>query len=216
MFTGLIEVVCPVKSVVGKGGGLELGVDLGERSDESKVGDSVSINGVCLTVAGQAGQAGQVVRFDVSAETLSRSTLGRLRAGSKVNVELAMKAGGRFGGHIVAGHVDGVATIKSIERKGRFADMKLAAGAEMLGQMVVKGSVAVDGISLTIVDLDEGGFGVTLVPETLERTTLGAAKVGDAVNIETDMIVKAVKRQLERILPSEGRLTVERLKELGF
>ncbi|MHC4149630.1 MAG: riboflavin synthase [Planctomycetota bacterium] len=213
MFTGLIEAVCPVKSVVGKGGGLELGIDLGERSNESKVGDSVSINGVCLTVAGQAGQA---VKFDVSAETLSRSTLGRLRAGSKVNVELAMKAGGRFGGHIVQGHVDGVARIKSIERKGRFADMRLAAGAEMLGQMVVKGSVAVDGISLTIVDLDEGGFGVTLVPETLERTTLGAAKVGDAVNIETDMIVKAVKRQLERILPSEGRLTVGRLKELGF
>lgn len=213
MFTGLIEAVCPVKSVARKGGGLELGVDLGERSDESKVGDSVSINGVCLTVAGLEGQA---VRFDVSAETLSRSTLGRLRPGSMVNVELAMKAGARFGGHIVQGHVDGVATIKSIERKGRFADMRFTAGAEMLGHMVVKGSVAVDGTSLTIVDLDEGGFDVTLIPETLERTTLGAAKVGDAVNIETDVIVKTVKRQLERILPSEGRLTVERLKELGF
>lgn len=213
MFTGLIEAVCPVKSVVRRGGGLELGVDLGERSDESKVGDSVSINGVCLTVAGHEGQA---VRFDVSGETLSRSTLGRLRPGSKVNVELAMKAGARFGGHIVQGHVDGVATIKSIERKGRFADMRFTAGAEMLGHMVVKGSVAVDGTSLTIVDLDEGGFDVTLIPQTLERTTLGAAKVGDAVNIETDVIVKTVKRQLERILPSEGRLTVERLKELGF
>ena len=94
--------------------------------------------------------------------------------------------------------------------------MRFTAGAEMLGHMVVKGSVAVDGTSLTIVDLDEGGFDVTLIPETLERTTLGAAKVGDAVNIETDIIVKTVKRQLERILPSEGRLTVERLKELGF
>jgi len=214
MFTGIVETIGLVKAVRPGAGGMVVSVDLGKVAQGVKAGDSIAVNGVCLTVSQLGG--GHLAEFDVSGETSATSAMDKIRAGAKVNLERAMSAEGRFGGHIVAGHVDGVATIKSIERKGRFADMKLAAGAEMLGQMVVKGSVAVDGISLTIVDLDEGGFGVTLVPETLERTTLGAAKVGDAVNIETDMIVKAVKRQLERILPSEGRLTVERLKELGF
>jgi len=127
-----------------------------------------------------------------------------------------MKAGERFGGHIVQGHVDGTATIEAIERKGQFADMRFAAGLELLGQMVVKGSVAVDGISLTVAAMDQKGFSVALIPQTMEKTTLGAAKIGDVVNIETDIIVKTIKKQLEKILPESEKLTVERLKELGF
>ncbi len=127
-----------------------------------------------------------------------------------------MKATGRFGGHIVHGHIDGVATIRAIERKGQFADMRFAAEAELLDQMIVKGSVAVDGISLTIANMNENDFTVSLIPETLRKTTLGAARIGDMVNIEIDIIAKMIKKQLEKILPTEQKLTAERLKELGF
>ena len=213
MFTGLIEAVCTVKSVRRTADGMQLTVDLGATADETKIGDSMSINGTCLTVVGLAdGTAG----FDVSSETLAKSTLGGLKPGRAVNVELAMKADGRFGGHIVAGHIDGVAAIKAIERQSRFANIRFAAGAELLDQMVVKGSVAVDGISLTIAAMDSSSFSVAIIPETLAKTTLGTAKVGDEVNIEIDVIVKAVKKQLEKVLPQKEKLTIDKLKQLGF
>jgi riboflavin synthase len=127
-----------------------------------------------------------------------------------------MRATDRFGGHIVQGHIDGVATIKEIVRKGQFADIKFAANPKLLAQMVIKGSVAVDGISLTIANMNEGSFSISIIPETLKATTLGVAKIGDMVNIETDIIIKTIKKQLENILPAEQKLTAERLKELGF
>jgi riboflavin synthase len=213
MFTGLIEAVCEVKKVRMTGGGMRISVDLGGLSAESKTGDSIAINGVCLTVAGLEGRSAS---FDVSGETLARSSLGRCKSGARVNVERAIQAGGRFGGHIVQGHVDGTGEIKALERKGEFAKIRFAADSSLVGQMVAKGSVAVDGISLTVAEIDDSGFSVTIIPQTLERTTLGAAKVGDKVNIETDVIVKVVKGELKRILPSAKKLTVERLKELGF
>lgn len=213
MFTGLIEAICTVKSVRRSAGGIHLIIDLGRLAEGSKTGDSIAINGVCLTVTGIRGG---VADFDVSGETLARTTLGGLRPASEVNVEFAMKADGRFGGHFVTGHIDGAATIKSIKRAGQFADMRFAADAELLGQMVVKGSAAVDGISLTIANMDESSFSVALIPETLKKTTLGKAKVGDKVNIEIDIIAKMVKKQLNKILPQEQKLTVEKLKELGF
>jgi len=222
MFTGLIKGICTVRSVYTTGGGMRLAVDLGKLAEESKIGDSIAINGVCLTVAQLRGS---LAEFDVSSETLAKSTLGKLKSSSPVNTEPAMKATDRFGGHFVLGHVDGVATIKAISRKGRltaerqgqFADIKFAANPRLLAQMVVKGSVAVDGISLTIADMmDEEGFSVSIIPETLKKTTLGVAKIGDTVNIETDIIIKTIKKQLEKILPAEQKLTAERLKELGF
>jgi riboflavin synthase len=213
MFTGLIEAVCVVKSVRVTGGGMRMCVDLGELAAESKTGDSIAISGVCLTVAGLEAN---LASFDVSGETLARSALGRCKAGAKVNVERAMQAGGRFGGHMVQGHVDGTAEIKAIERQGEFAKVRFTADSGLLGQMVDKGSVAVDGISQTVADMDDNGFSAAIIPQTLERTTLGAAKIGDRVNIETDVVVKVVKSELQRILPSENKLTVERLKELGF
>jgi len=220
MFTGLVEAICTVKSVRQGGGGALLTIDLAELADDSKIGDSIAINGVCLTIAGINpainGGAKHIAGFEISSETLRISTLGWLKSGSQVNVERSMKAADRFGGHFVLGHIDGTATIKAIKRTGQFADMEFAAGPQLLDQMVVKGSVAVDGISLTIANLDDHSFSVALIPETLKRTTLGTAKVGDAVNIETDIIVKTIKKQIDKIMPQQQPLTVERLRQLGF
>jgi riboflavin synthase len=213
MFTGLIEQVCTVRSGRRSGDSMELVIDLGELAGESKIGDSIAISGVCLTVSRLRGN---VATFDVSGETLAKSNLGRLTAGSKVNVELSMKIGDRFGGHIVQGHVDGVATIKAIDKHDKFADIRFENGRELLDQMVVKGSIAVDGISLTIAGMEGYSFSVAVIPETLKRTTLGDAKIGDIVNIETDIISKIIKKQLENILPRGQTLTVEKLQQLGF
>jgi len=215
MFTGLIEAICTVKSVSQRtgGDGLSLTIDLGKLANDSKIGDSIAINGTCLTLARLEGK---LAAFDVSGETLTKSNLGKLRPPSQVNVERAVKATDRLGGHIVQGHIDGTATIKAIDKRGQFADLRFAADAELLDQMVIKGSVAVDGISLTIASMDEMSFSVAIIPETLKRTTLGKAKIGDEVNIETDIIVKIIKKQLDKILPQKQPLTTETLKELGF
>jgi len=188
-------------------------IDLDKLVQDSKIGDSIAINGVCLTIAELSGN---LATFELSTETLTKSTLGGLKSSSPVNVERAMKATDRFGGHFVLGHIDSTATIRAIIRSGEFADVEFAASPELLSQMVVKGSVAVDGISLTIAGMDERSFSVALIPETLKKTTLGTAKVGDTVNIETDIIVKTIQKQLTNIVPQEQTLTVERLKELGF
>ena len=222
MFTGLIETICTVKSVRRSAGAMQLTIDLGKlapasnkrgQADDSKIGDSIAINGACLTVSKLESS---LATFELSVETLAKSTLGKLMPPSEVNVERAMKAADRFGGHIVQGHVDGTATIKTIERLREFADFRFATEAELLEQMIAKGSVAVDGISLTIARADETGFSVVLIPETLKRTTLGKARIGDEVNVETDIIVKTIKKQLEKILPQTEPLTAERLRQLGF
>ncbi|HCO93013.1 MAG TPA: riboflavin synthase [Phycisphaerales bacterium] len=213
MFTGLIETICIVKSVSRAGDSMVLTIDLAKLADESRTGDSIAINGTCLTIAKlQSGLAS----FDVSAETLAKSTLGKLKPSSEVNIERSLKATDRFGGHFVLGHVDGTATVKAIDKSGEFANIKFAATTKLLEAMVVKGSVAVDGISLTIATLDINSFGVSVIPETLKRTTLGKAKIGDYVNIETDIIVKTIKRQLDKILPKQQTLTAERLRQLGY
>jgi riboflavin synthase len=207
--------VCEVRSVSpgGGSGGGSLVVALGDPAADCRVGDSVAVSGVCLTVTHL--QAA-VATFGLSPETLEKSSLAGLRPGAKVNIERAMKATDRFGGHIVQGHVDGVATIQAVRKLGEFADIEFAAGPELLDQMVVKGSVAVDGVSLTIAGMDAGSFRVAAIPETLSRTTLGNAQTGRRVNIEVDILVKIVRRQLEVLLPKQQPLTVERLRQLGF
>jgi riboflavin synthase len=212
MFTGIIEGLCEVKSATGSAATLKLKIELDSLSEGCKAGDSLSVNGVCLTVTSLENTAAS---FDVSGETLSKSNLGGLRAGSKVNIERSLKADSRFGGHFVLGHTDGTATIKKIERKGQFSDMTFAADKKLLDDMIIKGSIAVDGISLTVAELDDNSFRISLIPQTLKSTTLGAAKVGDKVNIETDVIIKTIKKYVEKFLPAEG-LTAEKLKNFGF
>jgi riboflavin synthase len=213
MFTGLVETIGMVRSIRPSADSTVLAIDLGELAGESKIGDSIAVSGVCLTATGIEGA---LVSFDVSAETLAKSTLGKLRPAWQVNVERAMKATDRFGGHFVQGHIDGVATIEAVDKHGEFADVRFTAAAELLDAMVAKGSVAVDGVSLTIANIDQNGFKIAIIPETLRRTTLGRARTGDWVNIETDIIVKTIKRQLENILPKTEPLTAEKLKQLGF
>jgi riboflavin synthase len=215
MFTGLIEGVCEVKSVsvTGASGGGSVTVDLGNLVEGCRLGDSIAISGVCLTAVRVDGT---LATFGLSPETMGKSTLAVLRAPAKVNVERAMKATDRFGGHIVQGHVDGIAAVKAVRMLGHFADIEFAAGPELLEQMVSKGSVAVDGVSLTVAGLGPQSFRVAAIPETLARTTLGGARTGVRVNIEIDILVKIVRRQLEAILPQQQPLTVERLRQMGF
>ena len=167
---------------------------------------------MCLTVSRLTGA---VADFDVSGETLTRSTLAMLGPGGRVNLERAMRADGRFGGHIVLGHVDGTARIAAIERRGEFVEMRFIADAPLLDEIVMKGSVAVDGISLTVAAIDGKGFSVALIPTTLGETTLGRARTGDVVNIETDILIKAVRKYLGKLAAGEG-LTAEKLREYGF
>jgi riboflavin synthase len=213
MFTGLIEKTCLVREIRRSAESMLLTIDLGQLASKSKTGDSIAVNGACLTIAGLQGN---LATFDVSAETMAKSTLGRLKSGTAINIERPLKADERFGGHFVLGHVDGTARIESIEKKVEFANIKFTAGTELLGGIVLKGSVAVDGISLTIAAVEQNGFSVSIIPETLKRTTLGKAKIGDIVNIETDIIVKTIKRQLDEILPKKQSLTAEKLRQLGY
>jgi riboflavin synthase len=213
MFTGLIEAVCPVRSVSPTNDGLRLGIDFGPLAHDAKLGDSIAINGVCLTISQLMGA---MAVFDVSGETLSKSTLGKLMSAAMVNIERAMTPSGRFGGHFVLGHVDGMARIGSITNKGDFQDITFLAPALLLDQMVPKGSVAVDGISLTIASMDQTSFSVAIIPQTWQNTNLHIRRPGDYVNIETDIIVKTVQKQLRNALPAKDSLTVEKLKQLGF
>ena len=213
MFTGLIETICKVRSIQRSHDSVNLTIDLGKIASECKIGDSIAINGVCLTVSRIVGNN---ANFDVSSETLSKTSLAKLQISSYVNVERAMKPTERFGGHFVLGHVDGTAKIEKIDRRGEFAEFIFSADADLIETMILKGSVAVDGISLTISKLDKNSFSVAIIPQTLKQTTLNSAKIGDIVNIETDIIIKAVKKQLDNILPKKDSLTAEKLRELGF
>ena len=210
MFTGIIESVCRAVSTVQQGVGIRLGIDL---SQGVKFGESVAVNGVCLTVAGLKGNLAQ---FDVSGETLTKTTLGNLRAGASVNIERAMSANDRFGGHFVQGHIDAVGKIKKIERKGDFRQFVFEVPKEILDYIIPKGSIAIDGVSLTIADIEKDSFIAAIIPATFENTIFRNYKVGDSVNIETDIICRIVKKQLEKILPSKDGLTVEKLREMGF
>ncbi len=214
MFTGIVETIGSIKAVRGGAGQMVLSIDLGNIAEGIKVGQSIAVNGVCLTVSRLAG--GHPAEFDVSSQTLAVSAMDKIRTGAKVNLERAVSAQGRFGGHIVLGHVDGVATVRSIETRGDFAEMTFASAADLLDDMVPKGSVCVDGVSLTIAAMNKDSFSLSVIPTTLKETTLGQAKVGDVVNIETDIITRTVKKQLAKMLPSQESLTVDRLKELGF
>jgi riboflavin synthase len=154
-------------------------------------GDSIAVNGVCLTASAVAYTGFEA---DVMAETLRRSTLGALAAGDAVNLEPPLRAGDPLGGHVVQGHVDGTGEVESVTEEGFARVVRIAAAPELLRYVVEKGSIAVDGVSLTVAEVDGEGFAVSLIPETLERTTLGAAAKGSAVNLEVDVLAKYVEK----------------------
>jgi riboflavin synthase len=196
MFTGLIEGQGVITGVFPEGPGTKLLVmPPAELTAGTAIGDSVAINGCCLTVVAAHDR---LWTFEAGPETLARTNLGRLVPGQRVNLERALAAQARLGGHFVQGHIDGCGTVESILRDGQWATLRFAAAGELTRQMVSKGSVAVDGVSLTLVDVDEGRFSVALIPHTLEVTTLGARRVGDRVNIETDILAKYVEKLLAR------------------
>jgi riboflavin synthase len=213
MFTGIIQKICSVKALSKGGDSAALTVDLDQLVNQAKTGDSIAINGICLTVTKLTGT---LVTFDVSGETLAKSTIGKLTSGSKVNIELALRAEDRFGGHFVLGHVDGTAIIKKIEKKADFATFTLAAPKDLLEQMIPKGSVSVNGISLTIAELNPDGFTAAVIPQTLKETTLGQAKINDPVNIEIDIITKTVRKYLQQLSPGKSGMTLEDLEQQGF
>jgi riboflavin synthase len=184
MFTGLVREVVTVVSF--EDGRLRV-----QSSIAAAIGDSVAIDGVCLTVVDGDRQT---LAFDAVPETLARTTLGGLQPDAAVNLEPALKAGEAFGGHYVQGHVDGVGRIRSVEPESDGKRVWIDAPAEILRYCVEKGSIAVDGVSLTIAGLDDAGFAVALVPHTLATTTLGVAAAGDEVNLETDILAKYVEK----------------------
>jgi riboflavin synthase len=190
MFTGLVAADATVRKVVADSDGVRLYLDT-PLAGELRDGDSVAVNGVCLTAV-EPNQSG--FRADVMAETTRRSALGQLEEGDAVNVELPVRPTDRLGGHILQGHVDGIGTIVSAEDDGFARRVRIECARELLRYVVEKGSIAVDGVSLTVVDVDDSGFSVSLIPETLERTTLGAASGGTTVNLEVDVVAKYVEK----------------------
>jgi riboflavin synthase len=195
MFTGLIEGQGAVQAVVSEGDAIRLEIDAGESiATGLSIGDSVSINGCCLTVVELAGT---VAAFQAGTETLSKTNLGRLQPGDHVNLERSLPVEGRLGGHFVQGHVDGVGQVASVDRDGEWVTMWFEIPEALAMFLVPKGSVAVDGISLTVVDAERNRFSVALIPHTLDVTTLGVREVGDPVNIETDILGKYVERLLQ-------------------
>jgi riboflavin synthase len=194
MFTGLVEALAEVAEVVSQPPGMRIAVQASRIANVAQIGDSIAMNGCCLTVVCVDQEK---LEFEAGAETLACTSLGELSAGEYVNLETALRAGDPIGGHYVTGHVDTVGWVDERRDDSDWCTMYFSAPRAQLRQMASKGSVAVDGVSLTIVDVTEKRFSVALIPHTLDVTTLGKRGVGDKVNLETDVLAKYVERQLE-------------------
>jgi len=216
MFTGLIEAVEPVQSNTSSPAGRRLCIPLGKIVQGVKPGDSICVNGVCLTV-NEIKQG--TATFDVMAETARVSTIGQLRSGELVNLERALAADGRFGGHIVQGHVDCVGTVKQVEKGKAEYVLSIGADSAFRENVINKGSVAIDGVSLTIVNVAKDQFTVSLIPTTLAETNLSEKRIGDKVNLEADIVSKWIVKRVDQILSDKevgGKLTIEKLRAKGF
>lgn len=214
MFTGLIEEIGSVRRVVSGSEWGSIAIGCKDILPGTKIGDSIAVNGVCLTVTSLQKDG---FTADVMAETLRRSDLGALRQGDPVNLERAMAADGRFGGHIVAGHVDGTGTLAQKKQEGNAMVLTIAAAPDILYEIVEKGSITIDGVSLTVVSVNQENFTVSIIPHTGAQTILLDKKIGDPVNLETDVIAKYIRRfttpQQEE---KKSGLTLSFLQENGF
>lgn len=223
MFTGIIEETGKVEAVAKGSNSAVITIAAVKVLEDTKIGDSIAVNGVCLTVTSISGRK---FSADVMAETLRRSSLGSLKHGSMVNLERAMAANGRFGGHIVSGHIDGVGVISSFEKEDNAVWVEIETPAKILRYIVEKGSITIDGISLTVAKLTESSFAVSVIPHTGEETTLLNRNPGDIVNLENDIVGKYVERLMnfktdDRDNKSEERnnsdsITMNFLNENGF
>ncbi|MBI2442199.1 MAG: riboflavin synthase [Lentisphaerae bacterium] len=212
MFTGLIQHVGKLVCRETAAGGLRLVIQSPVWQPPLAVGESLAVDGACLTIARIAG-----MRFacDILGKTCKRTTLGAKRPGAALNLERALRLGEALGGHLITGHVDGAGTVSHRQARGRDWILRVSCAAELLRGMVWKGSIAIDGVSLTITELDQRGFAVELIPFTCRHTTLDKLRAGDKVNLETDLIGKHVRRCLETG-PTTTPLTGERLRAAGF
>lgn len=210
MFTGIIETVGVIKNATTQSGVKTLKIEAPEITDDLSLGDSVAINGVCLTVTERQAS---IFKVEVITGTISVTYLEHLKTNDKVNLERAMLANGRFGGHFVSGHVDGKGVIKHISKRKDEWIIEIATDAQLLGQMIDKGSITVDGVSLTIFKLYQHKFEIHLIPETRERTVFVHKKQGDEVHIETDLLFKYVQKITHQ---NNSNLSQEKLLNLGF
>lgn len=215
MFTGIIEELGVVRAVRRGAHSSVLSIGARQILSDLKVGDSVAVNGVCLTATCVEDSG---FTADVMHETLSRSSLGSLQTGSHVNLERAMAVGGRFGGHIVSGHIDGTGIITAIHTDENAIWYTVSAGRDLLRYIVEKGSITIDGISLTVAAVGESWFAISAIPHTVAVTILGEKRMGDTVNLETDMIGKYVEKLLqpERAVQPQNGITLKLLMESGF
>lgn len=215
MFTGIILELGSVVSLNRKGAGASLAVAAGSLSKDAVIGDSISINGACLTVVRLDGD---MLSFDLSDETLRSTSLGQLRPGDRVNLEPSLRADGKLGGHFVTGHVDAVGKIRAKTMVGEAFKVVVGSPEEVTGLLVVKGSVAIDGISLTVVEVSGETFTVVIIPHTAMVTTIGFKNAGDSVNIEADIIGKYVARFLNRggTAPGSDDKLLKSLGNAGF
>lgn len=210
MFTGIVEQVGIVAALMRGASSAKAAISAPKVFDDAKVGDSIMVNGICLTVTHTRRNFAE---FDLSAETLKRTTLGELRIGDRVNLERALLISSRLGGHLVSGHIDGVGEIRSKVVSGEAFDLYLSVPSEILRYLVVKGSIAVDGISLTIADFRDGLVRFSVVPQTAKATNLAERGVGDKVNVEVDLLSKYIERHLG-VEPKS--ITEETMMRVGF
>jgi riboflavin synthase len=212
MFTGIVERTGAITDTRSVSGGRLLRIDAGDMAKECALGSSVCVSGVCLTVTEASGKE---LAFDVIAETLRTSTLGTKRTGDRVNLERSLRPADRLDGHFVQGHVDGQATVDRVLASPCEHTVWLRPEASLTRYIIPKGSIAIDGVSLTVAAVDGGAFSVAFIPTTLERTTLADLAAGNRVNIETDIIARTVVHWLSG-MSATGGLTLDRLREAGF
>lgn len=217
MFTGIIEEIGTIKNINTNGVSAQLNIASNLVLEGTKIGDSIAVNGVCLTVTSLTSNS---FTADIMAETLRRSNLGNLLPQSKVNLERAMIANGRFGGHIVSGHIDGTGTIIETKPEGNAIWVKIKTSSEILKYIIQKGSITIDGISLTVAKITDQDFSVSIIPHTAENTTLLQKKVGEVVNLENDIVGKYVEKLLSfqniNQEKPQSRITEEFLRQNGF